>query len=124
MNSLIIAIVSALLSGLVATCISNHYYTRMLEKKRKTNFVQNFFGYRYELAKGQNNRKEINFLLGQVPIVFNNNKCVLENYKNYLAESTQDNATNLLKSMCSDRFVDVKLKHYDTRIYEDIPLAK
>lgn len=122
-----ITIGSSLISGIIAAIVSNLYQKRRAEIDRKTKFVQDFFGYRFELSNSNSkiDKEKINYLLGQVPIVFGENEHVMKYYgKICRGNSNNKIIENLLKAMIEDKYVNYKKKKLSEDSFLKMPFVE
>lgn len=87
-------LVTGIITSIITILITNKVQRKGLKKETKREFVRKVYGYRYQLGsdrKEQSTEWEINFLLGQVPIMFSDNKSVLSAYRKLINERTDEN---------------------------------
>lgn len=108
-----ITIISALISGVLATIYSNWYYKKQNLLKIKRELLNDIFGYRYQLSASYNGDKsKINNALNRISIVYANNKkitklnqelyqLILANANNK-AQLVEDKLVSLIKALCDD----------------------
>lgn len=117
----VITLISAIISGVLATIITVVINHKMEMKKIKRGLVDDIFGYRYQLSAGYRdaNKSEITRALNRIPIVFENSEKVLKAYDDlYDAATTsltpeirhqkmEDKLITLYKEMCKASGIEV-----------------
>lgn len=108
-NTVLITIICALISGLIATSISIYYQNKQQNKNIKIDLLRNIIGFSYEMTEDYKSEKyDIIKYLNAVYIIFNNSKPVIDALENYKKQSSNDNFITLIKKMCDD--VGIKYK--------------
>lgn len=125
-ENIILVLVSALISGLFATYVTDLNQKIQQEKQLKLKLASDVFGYRYQL-KTSSGIKETEFIcaLNKVPIIFSNSKEVMDAYTKFLHSSRDDKSTeeennstliNLIKRICED--IGINHFYWDDKIIE------
>lgn len=107
---------TGVITSIITILITNKVQRSSLKKEAKREFVRKVYGYRYQLGsdrKEQKNEWELSFLLGQIPIMFGDNKEVLEAYKRIIYIRSDDNLFQLLLEMCKDSDVGIDTTRWD-----------
>lgn len=107
---------TGVITSIITILITNKVQRSSLKKEAKREFVRKVYGYRYQLGsdrKEQKNEWELSFLLGQIPIMFGDNKEVLEAYKRIIYIRSDDNLFQLLLEMCKDFDVGIDTTRWD-----------
>lgn len=107
---------TGVITSIITILITNKVQRSSLKKEAKREFVRKVYGYRYQLGsdrKEQKNEWELSFLLGQIPIMFGDNKEVLKAYKRIIYVRTDDNLFQLLLEMCKDSDVGINTTEWD-----------
>ncbi len=102
-DSIIVAVVAALLSGLTGVIISNRYYQKQQIKNIKLDLLKKVVGYAFQLTpqyKGETN--DIITSINQIVVVFNNSKKVMGLLKQYKDSKRNEDLIRLIKGMCYD----------------------
>lgn len=114
MINLLYVLISALVSGIGATIISNYYYNNMLKKKERRELLAKFFEYKNGLNSSDLNEKaKFTNALNKVFVVFYDNKDVIDCMNNLYISAIQkdpkidDCLVNLILTMTKDRYVDM-----------------
>lgn len=95
-------ITSIITSGIIGVFISEYYQRKTLVKKMKRDFVIEFFSCRFMLNDNhKGDTTELNKTLGKIPIIFSDNKKVIECY------------LRLIKAMCKDKNVNIDISSWD-----------
>jgi hypothetical protein len=111
-NEMIITIVAALLSGVVATIVSNIYYTNQRMKQKRIDLLDDIFGYRYQMTDSYSGAaNDIIRAINRIPIVYAKSKDVMSAFNEYnqsVISGTQvdDKLITLYKKMCFDAKID------------------
>lgn len=109
-------LVTGIITSIITILITNKVQRKGLKKETKREFVRKVYGYRYQLGsdrKEQSTEWEINFLLGQVPIMFSGNKSVLSAYRKLINERTDENLYVFLLELCRDADVSIDTAEWD-----------
>ena len=102
-SEIIIAFITALISGLVATVVSNIYYSKKQNMQLKIELIKNILGYAYEMTeKYKADEYHIIKYLNQIYIIFNDSEEVMEAATRYKESSTNENFITMIKRMCDD----------------------
>ena len=119
MMEIIKILISGVVSSIITILLSNHLQKKNIKKEVKKDFVRKLFGYRYQLgAYSQKNKcEELNFLLGQVPIIFGNNKKVIDASLKLIMEINDNNLYNLLIEMCKDKEVEINTNEWSKEVF-------
>lgn len=107
---------TGVITSIITILITNKVQRSSLKKEAKREFVRKVYGYRYQLGsdrKEQKNEWELSFLLGQIPIMFGDNKEVLEAYKRIIYARSDNNLFQLLLEMCKDPDVGINTTEWD-----------
>lgn len=107
---------TGVITSIITILITNKVQRSSLKKEAKREFVRKVYGYRYQLGsdrKEQKNEWELSFLLGQIPIMFGDNKEVLKAYKRIIYVRSDDNLFQLLLEMCKDSDVGINTTEWD-----------
>lgn len=107
---------TGVITSIITIIITNKVQRSSLKEEAKREFVRKVYGYRYQLGsdrKEQKNEWELSFLLGQIPIMFGDNKEVLEAYKRIIYVRSDDNLFQLLLEMCKDPNVGINTTEWD-----------
>lgn len=116
-EAIVVTIVSAIISGVLATAITLYVNYKAEQRKMKRDLVDDIFGYRYQISNGYADDKSgILRALNRVPIVFCESNEVLEAYDDlydamsgYVIEEKSNAALIVLyKKMCKEAQIDVK----------------
>lgn len=81
----------------------------------KRDFVIELFANRYILKEsylGEGN--ELNRTLDKIPIIFSDNKEIINCYDNFLSVINDKNFLRLIKSVCMDKNVNIDISNWDT----------
>ena len=109
---IVITLVGAIISGVLATAITLIINTRTEKKRRKQQLVDDIFGYKYQMTGSSPNALDINCqgltrALNRVAIVFHDDSDVLQALDNLWVvvkgdntKITDDVLITLLKTMC------------------------
>lgn len=109
-ESILVAIVAALLSGLLGVIISNWYYRKQQAKNMKIDLLKKVMGFTFQLTPIYNgDTNEIISSLNQIAIIFNDSKQVMDFLKQYKNSKSVDDLSLLIKGMCSD----LKIKYIE-----------
>lgn len=109
-------LVTGIITSIITILITNKVQRKGLKKETKREFVRKVYGYRYQLGsdrKEQSTEWEINFLLGQVLIMFSDNKSVLSAYRKLINERTDENLYVFLLELCRDADVSIDTAEWD-----------
>lgn len=107
---------TGVITSIITIVVTNNVQRKSLKKETKRDFVRKVYGYRYQLGsdrKEQSTEWEINFLLGQVPIMFGDNKSVLSAYRKLIDERTDENLYIFLLELCRDADVSIDTAEWD-----------
>ncbi len=107
---------TGIITSIITILITNKVQRSSLKKEAKREFVRKVYGYRYQLGNGRKEQTiewELSYLLGQVPIMFGDNKEVLKAYKKIIYERSDENLFLLLLEMCKDSDVGIKTTEWD-----------
>lgn len=107
---------TGVITSIITIVVTNNVQRKSLKKETKREFVRKVYGYRYQLGsdrKEQSTEWEINFLLGQVPIMFGDNKSVLSAYRKLIDERTDENLYIFLLELCRDVDVSIDTAEWD-----------
>ena len=107
---------TGVITSIITIVVTNNVQRKSLKKETKREFVRKVYGYRYQLGsdrKEQSTEWEINFLLGQVPIMFSDNKSVLSAYRKLINERTDENLYVFLLELCRDADVSIDTAEWD-----------
>lgn len=108
-------ITSIITSEIIGVFISEYYQRKTLVKKMKRDFVIELFANRYILKEsylGEGN--ELNRTLGKIPIIFSDNKEIINCYDNFLSVINDKNFLRLIKSVCMDKNVNIDISNWNT----------
>lgn len=108
-------ITSIITSEIIGVFISEYYQRKTLVKKMKRDFVIELFANRYILNEsylGEGN--ELNRTLGKIPIIFSDNKEIINCYDNFLSVINDKNFLRLIKSVCMDKNVNIDISNWNT----------
>ena len=127
-----IALVGAIISGVLATVITLVINAKAEKKRRKQQLVDDIFGYKYQMTGSTSNPLDINCqgltrALNRVTIVFHDDSDVLQALDNLWAAVNGDNTKitddvliTLLKTMCKS--ADIKCNDWNdsrfTRVFK------
>lgn len=91
-EAMVITVVSAIISGVLATAITLYVNYKSEQLKIKRDLVDDIFGYRYQMSSGYvgADKSGLNRALNRIPIVFNGSESVLRAY-----EELHDAATTI-----------------------------
>lgn len=100
---MVITLVSAVISGILATVITLCINYRNEQLKIKRDLVDDIFGYRYQISSGYvgMDKSGINRALNRIPIVFSGNESVLSAY-----EALHDAATTIADPVVRNQKMD------------------
>ena len=109
-NQIIVTIVSAIVSGVLATAITLFINYKQQIRRQKLDLLADLFGYRFQISNGSHDKKDFLKAINRVPIVFQGCddviKCYDEFYEaratNMGANIANDKLVSLLKVMCKD----------------------
>lgn len=107
---------TGIITSIITILITNRVQRKSLKKETKREFVRKVYGYRYQLGndrKEQSTEWELNFLLGQVPIMFGDNKSVLSAYKKLINEQSDENLYIFYLELCRDVDVSIDTAEWD-----------
>lgn len=113
-EEMLMTFIAALISGLIATIISNMYYSKQKKLQKKIDLLDDIFGYRYQLAEGYTGtQSDIIRALNRIPIVFAKSKEIIKGFYEYhqaiqSSQDANDRFVSLLKNMCLEIGVDSK----------------
>ena len=99
-------ITSIITSEIIGVFISEYYQRKTLVKKMKRDFVIK------ESYLGEGN--ELNRTLGKIPIIFSDNKEIINCYDNFLSVINDKNFLRLIKSVCMDKNVNIDISNWNT----------
>ena len=120
-EAMVITLISAIISGILATVITLYIGYKNEQMRIKKDLVDDVFGYRYQISGNyQGDKSGINRALNRVPIVFNKHTQVLSAYDNLhnvstmvlqpaaKSEKMDDAFVTLYKEMCIAAKIEVK----------------
>ena len=114
MNIINTIITSVITSGIIGVFISEYYQRKTLVKKMKRDFVIEFFSCRFMLNDNhKGDTTELNKTLGKIPIIFSDNKKVIECYDNLFTDNSNKTLLRLIKAMCKDKNVNIDISSWD-----------
>ena len=117
MNIINTIITSVITSGIIGVFISEYYQRKTLVKKMKRDFVIEFFSCRFMLKDDhKGDTTELNKTLGKIPIIFSDNKKVIECYDNLFTDNSNKTLLRLIKAMCKDKNVNIDISSWDDDI--------
>lgn len=107
---------TGVITSIITILITNKVQRSSLKKEAKREFVRKVYGYRYQLGSDRKEQKdewELSFLLGQIPIMFGDNKSVLSAYKKLINEHTDENLYIFLLELYRDADVNIDTTEWD-----------
>ena len=105
---------TGVITSIITIVVTNNVQRKSLKKETKREFVRKVYGYQLGSdRKEQSTEWEINFLLGQVPIMFGDNKSVLSAYRKLIDERTDENLYVFLLELCRDADVSIDTAEWD-----------
>ncbi|MEA4805744.1 hypothetical protein LNN31_16800 [Acetobacterium wieringae] len=124
-ESFLLVLVSACLSGLLGTYMSNKHQREQQEKQLKLNLASDIFGYRYQLLEGIKIKSDFTCALNKVPIVFSNNNSIVKAYEEFLnsvlekkpMKDRDEKLFALMKSICED--IDINHLNWDENLIKN-----
>lgn len=120
-DSFMLVVVSAFVSGLLATYFSNENQKKLISHNLKFKLVDDLFAYKYQIMIKENHpyvqndqKKELNCSISRIPIVFSNNFEVIQSYKDFAGSITNKESSEavtnsyivMLKNMCESIGID------------------
>lgn len=114
MNIFNTILTSIITSGIIGTLVSEYYQRKTLVKIMKRDFVIELFSNRFILNSGYiGDPTELNKSLGKIPIVFSDNKQVIEYYEKLFSGVSNENLLELIKAICTDKSVMIDISKWD-----------
>ena len=126
-KGMIITLIAAIISGVLATAITLYVNHCQQIKQQKIRLVEEIFGYRYQLVYSNDNRSEFLQAINRVPIIFHKNEKVVEAYNNFYESACSNNVVGnvkndklitLIKAMCKD--AQIQCDDWNDSMYERV----
>ncbi len=109
--AIVITLVSAIISGVLATVITLYVNYRMETKRIKRELLYDVFGYRYLLTDNSKTDGQdtslLNRALNRIPIIFNKNQKVMTAYDKFVLANDTVDKNDIFITLCKEMCIDV-----------------
>lgn len=109
--TIVITLVSAIISGILATiitlCVNHHMETKRIKRE----LLYDVFGYRYLLTDNSKTHGQdtslLNRALNRIPIIFNKNQKVMTAYDKFVLANDTVDKNDIFITLCKEMCIDV-----------------
>ncbi len=109
--TIVITLVSAIISGILATiitlCVNHHMETKRIKRE----LLYDVFGYRYLLTDNSKTDGQdtslLNRALNRIPIIFNKNQKVMTAYDKFVLANDTVDKNDIFITLCKEMCIDV-----------------